>query len=94
MATKHEIAAGIAKSWLGAYGSKEAINVVEDVVNILEICHNFRDREGLPSFTADELGDAIADYVVEAYSTPVEFEDVQPTREPSPDGIGTGSAGG
>jgi hypothetical protein len=102
MSTKQEIAAGMAKTWLGTYGSRESMGIVDDIVNILEICHNFRDREGLPAFTADELGDAIADYVIEAFSTPVEFKDVQvdeAVKTDHPDevrpieGIGTGSAG-
>jgi hypothetical protein len=76
MATKYEQAAGIVQAWVGTYGNADMKNIADDVVEILRICHEFRtpSSKKAPIFDADDLGDAIADYVMEVYSSPVNFD--------------------
>jgi hypothetical protein len=76
MATKYEQAAGIVESWVGTYGNADMKNITDDVVEILRICHEYRKLEGkrAPLFDADDLGEAIANYVIETYSTPATFD--------------------
>jgi hypothetical protein len=101
MASKYEQAAGIVETWVGTYGNADMKNISDDIVEILRICHEYRTQESkkAPLFDADDLGEAIANYVVETYSSPANFdkgdaetahplEGVESAHTPS-DGVGT-----
>jgi hypothetical protein len=101
MSTKYEQAAGIVETWVGTYGNTDMKNIADDVVEILRICHEYRTPEykKAPLWDADQLGDAIANYVIETYSSPANFdkggaetahpsEGVESIHTPS-DGVGT-----
>lgn len=92
MASKQERAAGIVQSWIGMNGNSDMKQISDDIVGILSICHDYLTPEWkkAPSWTADELADAIAEYVIEAYITPTKFSDPMPNPSENPSGNPSG----